>query len=61
MTEETYIIYITCHSIHWCINPPSKAPPPVFCQAHLKSENCPNPFLGNPHYILVSREPVLKI
>ena len=61
MTEETYITYITCHSIHWFINPPSKARPPVFCQAHLKSENCPNPFLGNPHYILVSREPVLKI
>ena len=37
------------HSVHWSIT----ASPSLFCQAFLKSANCPSfPFLGNPAYIL---------
>ena len=38
------------YSVHWGVNPPphSKTPPPLSCQAPLKSANCPSPpFLGN--------------
>ena len=48
------------HSVHWGINPPSKTPPPLSCQAPPppKPANCPSPpFLGNPPYILAFREP----
>ena len=29
--------------LHWGINPPLKNTPPLFCQAPLKSANCPSP------------------
>ena len=32
------------HSVHWGINPLSKTPPPLSCQALLKLANCPSPF-----------------
>ena len=42
--------------------PPQKHPPPLSCQAPLKSANCPSPpFLGNPPYILAFREPPTKL
>ena len=34
---------ITIHSVHWGINSPQKHPPPLSCQAPLKSANCPSP------------------
>ena len=49
----------TRHSVHWgATSPPSKPPPPLSCQAPLKSANCPSPlFLGNPLSILIFSEP----
>ena len=43
--------------------PPSKTPPPpLSCQAPLKSANCASPhFCGNPPSILVLREVPLKV
>ena len=37
---------VMSHSVHWGINPPpSKTPPPLFCQAPHKSAHCPSPLL----------------
>ena len=47
-------------SVHWSMtSPPQKHQPHLFlAKSPLKSANCPSPpFLGNPPYILVSREP----
>ena len=42
--------------------PLKNTPAPLSCQAPLKSANCPSPpFLGNPPYILVFREPPIKL
>ena len=32
----------TTQKLHWYINPPSKTPPPLSCQAPLISANCPS-------------------
>ena len=47
------------YSVQWGINPTSKTPPILFLAKPLppKSANCPSPFLGNPPYILVFRDP----
>ena len=35
-----------------------KIPPPLSCQAPLKTTNCPSPpFVGNPPYILAFQDP----
>ena len=50
------------HSVRWGINSSSKTPPPSFLRSPpLKSANCQCPhFLGNPAFILVFRDPLLK-
>ena len=40
-----------------------KIPPPLSCQAPLKTTNCPSPppFVGNPPYILAFQDPPLNV
>ena len=48
------------HNGHWGINPPSKTPPPLSCQApplNQQTVQTPPPFEAIPPYILVFHDP----
>ena len=50
---------VEIHCVNWSINPPSKAPLSLFCQAPLKYANCPSPpFSAIAPYILNFSEPL---